>query len=334
MSTLFLEVGARLHFSLIDLGYATRRVFGGCGLAVDNPRSVICWQSADNTELTVTDKAGIDIRTKNTVESAIGRLQSESRPIHGTLTILATPPQHIGLGVTTSLVLSALQVLNEAEGLGFSQRRLKRLSGRGGTSGIGLTAFFEGGFILDAGQRRGSNGGFQPSGSREATSQSLHVARLAFPTNWSIRLLLPEGNRWSGKAESEFFRAHTPIPDQEVLEVLGITYHCIVPSIVDEDLPELKIGLETLNRTGFKAREVASHGPGVRDLLDRLGRLTPAPAGMSSMGPLVYVIGPNALVKSAAVEDAIGDGVTDLGLVNARALGPTAVRNPAEWEQL
>lgn len=319
-----LEIGARLHFGLVDLGLATRRMFGGCGVALDEPRSVILWMPSERSELLLEDSAGLDSRTRATILRAIERLSSASRPVYGRLVIQDAPLQHVGLGVTTSLVLGALHLVNQTENLGFSEARIEQLSGRGGASGVGLSAFFQGGFVIDAGHSRCDRTEFIPSGCIDATARPLRVARWAFPLDWSIKLLLPPGRRWHGVEELEFFRAHTPVPNDEILEVLGIMYHSIVPSIIQEDLSELRLGLDVLNRTGFKRREVASHGPTVRDVLDRLGSMG-IPAGMSSMGPVVYAIGPRDLLAEGGIQAAMAEGVADLGVTHVRNGGPTLV---------
>ena len=324
MNPVRISVGTRLHCGLIDLGFATRRIFGGCGIALEAPRSVITWAPLDRDEIVVEDLAGVDSRTRATVGRALGRLRTRSHAVGGRLIVEHVAPQHVGLGVTTSLVLGALQAVNASVDLGLNREQLKVLSGRGGASGVGLTSFFGGGFLIDAGRLRAGHTEFHPSGFKDATSRPTHIASLEFPSEWSVRLLLPPGRRWHGAEEVEFFRQYTPVPDTEILEVLSIIYHSIVPSIVEKDVVELQRGLHGLNCVGFKRCEVTSHGPAVRALLDRLS-VAGIPAGMSSMGPLVYAIGPTNILDRAAREASREDNITDFGVVNVRNINTAAV---------
>ena len=317
-------MGTRLHFGLLDVGAATPRVFGGSGLALRTPSARIGWDEGYPDSLTVDSRGLIDDRAQVAITDALGRLvEATGAPKRGRLIVVDAPPQHIGLGVTTAVVLGALRLVNQVEGLGLSDDTLVALSGRGGTSGVGTGTFFEGGFVVDAGRARTDTEQMLPSGASAGLGVSLKATRLELPPEWNVRLCLPPGRRWSGDAEVDFFENNSPIPSDEILESLALTYHGIVPSILEGDLASLKSSLAILHRTGFKAREVESHGAGIRAFLEEINRSCAAAAGMSSMGPLVYLIGPPHVTGSTQVTALVNEYATDLGEHRPRVVGPS-----------
>lgn len=316
--TAHLEIGTRLHFGLLDLGTATGRVYGGCGLALDYPVSEVTWTTATEGGVRVEVPASVDADSLEAIEQSFERLVAKVGQINGVLKVLSTPPQHIGLGVTTALVLGSLHLVNRCRSLGLHRAELEALSGRGGASGIGLAAFFDGGFVVDAGHSRRDFKRFLPSGASPVTSRPVLVGSYPFPESWGIRLFLPDGKRWSGIAEVDFFSENTPVPETEILAGLAATYHAVLPGVCDGDLELLKQGLDALNGTGFKAREIASHGGGVRELLDHLSAATAAAVGMSSMGPLVFLLGPRDILDGAAVSRILKGRGRDLGIAHGR----------------
>jgi beta-ribofuranosylaminobenzene 5'-phosphate synthase len=102
--------------------------------------------------------------------------------------------------------------------------------------------------------------------------------------------MLPNGTAASGEYERTFFRDNTPLPDIEVLETMSLMYHGVIPAIATRDLDCLSRALGELHKVGFKKRELAAQTDQVRAMLTSLWNFQGIPAGMSSMGPLLYAI--------------------------------------------
>ena len=79
-------------------------------------------------------------------------------------------PAHVGFGSGTQAALATAAAVNELYGLGKSVRELAFAVKRGGTSGIGVTAFEKGGFIVDGGHRFKDKGAFMPSAASRVYS--------------------------------------------------------------------------------------------------------------------------------------------------------------------
>jgi beta-ribofuranosylaminobenzene 5'-phosphate synthase len=125
-----------------------------------------------------------------------------------------------------------------------------------------------------------------------------------------------------------FFRQNTPIPDADVLSSMAAVYHGVVPAVLSGDLKLLKEALRDVRSTGFKARELRNQGDPVNDFIRDADDRTDLALGMSSLGPLIFAIGPEKNEKdSSIVKDLIlrYRGVM-LGVYRGRNHGYEAVR--------
>jgi beta-ribofuranosylaminobenzene 5'-phosphate synthase len=199
------------------------------------------------------------------------------------------PPQHVGLGTKTALILAAVMAANVELELKLDAATLQSLSGRGGTSGIGIHGFFTGGFLVDAGHPQAAITSLSPSSSRRANSVPMLVLRLPIPLNWRFHLVLPPGTVLEGSAEAEFFANNTPISEGDAHEAISLAYHGLMPAVREADLKKLQLILGRIHKIGFKASELAAQTPQVRDVYHRLLQ-TSMPVGLSSLGPLLYVV--------------------------------------------
>lgn len=277
----------RLHVALLDLGNATFRRYGGCGFCVSALPVEI--EAEARTTPKLTGVALAEVRNRAELEGALHRLRARFPKANTYLRIAAMPPQHVGLGSKTALILAALKAVDCVHRLGIADRELQLLSGRGGTSGIGINTFFKGGFLTDSGHKSGAPAAFAPSSRRTRFELPHEVCRLPIPPNWRFYLALPRGTRTSGQAEAEFFLKHTPVAKRDVLESLALVYHGIVPAIQARDLSLLRTCLAKIHSLGFKRSEVENQPENVRRLI-AITNESGLATGMSSMGPLVYAI--------------------------------------------
>lgn len=185
----------RLHLGLLDLGNATPRTYGGVGFMLDAlPTEIEVVPGTKHIyQLNNVDEVGrLDVR------AAIERMSKRYQLKGGTLEVRSLPPQHIGLGTKTSLVLAVLKAWQLHSKLKISVQELQRLSGRGGASGIGIHGFFRGGFLVDVGHDARLKNTLAPSGSQSPLEVPLLAARSRISSRWQICLLLADGPRYSG----------------------------------------------------------------------------------------------------------------------------------------
>ena len=312
----------RLHIGLLDMANATDRAFGGAGFFIAGPPIRLRFELQPHFELL--ERGFVDSDGKNDLQSAVARLRAEVGNSGIRLEIEDMPPQHVGLGTKTALILGALKSIQLARRYELSESTLQEISGRGGASGVGVNGFFTGGFVVDLGHSAAEyKKGLVPSSAKIPAKTPPATIRLRIPANWVFHLLLPPGKRFAGQSEIAFFRTATPIPGPEALEAIAATYHGVVPSVLYGDLSALKRNLRTLRQTGFKRREIDGQPKCVTELVEEIDRKTPCAVTMSSMGPLVFAV---AQQNDSRTETALRDissqtGTEFLGSFGARNSG-------------
>jgi beta-ribofuranosylaminobenzene 5'-phosphate synthase len=95
----------------------------------------------------------------------------------------------------------------------------------------------------------------------------------------------------SGDDEVAFFNENAPVPKGEALETMAILYHGVLPSFMLADYEALCSALRSLHHVGFKMRELQRCSTRTQSCLAALLDHGLA-AGMSSVGPLLYIILP------------------------------------------
>lgn len=289
----------RLHLGLLDTAGISRRVYGGAGFSLDGPAMILRAEPARRHTVEGGRLAPADARRLT------GLLEKARLPTTS-LTVDRLPPRHAGLGTGTMLCLGAVAATAACHGLALTPERISLLSGRGGTSGIGWHAFWRGGFLVDSGQPNTGQAMRPSSAGPPRESPPLSVA-LPIPRHWAFALLMPEaGTSVSGTRERDFFDAHTPTPERECLSAFSALYHSIVPAVANADLRLLRDGLAEFQSLGLKKAEVSCQPPPVRALLETL-RDAGVPAGMSSLGPLLFAVHESGdTAARTAVLDAAG----------------------------
>lgn len=278
----------RLHLGLLDLGGATSRKYGGAGFSIDRVGVIVTAERSSKLQLVGTDK--LDEKAQTDIARLLKRLQTRlDDPVSVRIEINEVPAQHVGLGTKTALLLSMICATCKCLGYEINPAVAQSISGRGGTSGVGIHAFFNGGFVMDFGHRN-DGGLYAPSGSHAPDGIPLLSRIVSIPDNWLFALILPNGIRLCGESEDQFFRDNTPIPDDEVYKSVSLMYHNILPSIITCDLEVLSASLSDFQRTGFKRREVLAQSSQTRRLIAELEASKIGAVGMSSLGPLLFII--------------------------------------------
>jgi len=269
---------SRLHLTLIDLNAEIGRVDGGVGITLGSPHIKMSAEMSGTVEITGASRLADRIRAAATAVLPEG----EGIRIH----IEEDMPDHVGLGSGTQSALSAAAAVNELYGLGFSVRELAIAVGRGGTSGIGVASFENGGFVVDGGHRFSDKGAFSPSAASRADPAPV-LFRHDFP-DWDIVLALPDTQGAHDAHEVDIFRKECPIPLREVQEVAHVILMQMMPAVMEGDIESFGCAVDHLQTAGFKRREVELQSISVRDVIEFMQDSGTHGAGMSSFGPVVY----------------------------------------------
>jgi beta-RFAP synthase len=283
MNTVRVVTPARLHFGLLSWSGGTSRRFGGVGLMIDEPRLELAMAAADawSAHGPLAERA---LEIARRVSAHLQALGTPAPPAR--ITILQAPRQHVGLGSGTQLSLAVARGLAALAGpAGPGLDALAAWTGRGARSGIGLHGHAQGGLIVD--------GGRGPATAAAGCPPLL--ARLAFPLEWHVLVVIPPGPPGlSGAAERAAF-AGLPHPDTTRLDrlcrevLLGL-----LPAVAERDLSGFGQALETIQDEVGQGFAAAQGGriyasPAAERIVGTLrGSGQVHGVGQSSWGPALY----------------------------------------------
>jgi beta-RFAP synthase len=304
-----LSVPARLHLGFLDLNGDVGRRFGSVGLPLSEPETVV----------TLSRAAGETIVEGSEAERAEQHLSTLCRHLgiksHHRLTVEQAVPAHAGLGSGTQIALAVAAALRTLHGLPLDVAGDAILLARGARSGIGIASFESGGVIVDAGKN-----------SRDKPPPV--VARLPFPDEWRVLLILDEAvEGLHGKDELDAFRALPPFPAAGAGEICRQVLMGLMPALIERDLPAFGAAVTTIQTLVGSHFAPAQGGLFTSRRVDALARrLVEAGAigiGQSSWGPTGFAFAPSeeeARRIAGSVRDEIGPGM-EIRVVRGRNSG-------------
>lgn len=250
------EASARLHLGLLDLTGVGPRVDGGIGLAIEAPSlNVIAEKSSE-------PKLNCPIELRECCTRVMGRLTESGLSENIAINVQSEMRAHVGFGSGTQCALaigSALSILKN--GIVPRVQDIARLTGRGGTSGIGVHAFEVGGFIVDGGHRWPEDKQeLGPTRAFDTICMPPLVARMEFP-DWGVLLALPRGRKAPfGQPEIELFRSLVPMPLSEAEAACRAVLLGVLPAIADSDFEAFSSSIEEYRKFGMKKRQIELEG--------------------------------------------------------------------------
>ncbi|NGO54813.1 beta-ribofuranosylaminobenzene 5'-phosphate synthase family protein [Allomesorhizobium camelthorni] len=303
-----IRVPARLHLGFLDLNGDVGRRFGSVGLPLSEPETVVTLSLAAETSVEGSEAA----RAEGHLSALCRHLGIKS---HHRLMVEQAIPSHAGLGSGTQIALAVAAALRTLHGLPLDIAGDAVLLARGARSGIGIASFESGGVIVDAGK---SSSGRPPP----------VVARLPFPDEWRVLLILDEAvEGLHGQDELQAFRALPQFPAAGAGEICRQVLMGLMPALVERDLPVFGAAvttIQTLIGTHFApAQGGVFTSRRVEALARRLADAGAVGIGQSSWGPTGFAFAPSEdearrLVDS--VRDAISAGI-EIRIVQGRNSG-------------
>lgn len=276
----------RIHACLIDLGEATSRIGGGLGFSLDG--MAVSARAKRSDKLRIKFREPPSDRSENDVYDAASR----------TLRALALPgcdvyidsslPEHQGFGSKTTTLLTVITAIYVAHSRVPIPKDIQHLSGRGGLSGIGVHSFFKGGVIIDGGHARPHQ--LMPSSKQSPDQLPPIVSSFLAPEKWRVALILPRGRSFEKEEEVKIFQSYTPLAAADVLRTLSLVYHGLAIAFLNHDLSTLSTSLKQIHQLGFKKIELQNQSKSVVAAYYAALKIRNTAVGMSSMGPLLYVI--------------------------------------------
>ncbi|HWR25707.1 MAG TPA: beta-ribofuranosylaminobenzene 5'-phosphate synthase [Methanosarcina sp.] len=267
----------RLHMTLIDMNGEIGRMDGGAGLTLSSPNIKITAEEAN--EIKIEGLQGFADRMRKATET----LLPEGKGVK--INVEELFPAHVGFGSGTQAALAAAEAVNEIYGLGKSVRELAFAVKRGGTSGIGVTAFEKGGFIVDGGHRFKDKGAFMPSAASRVPPGPV-LFREDFP-DWDIVVAIPNEKGMHDQQEIDVFKEFCPLPIEEVREIAHVVLMQMMPAVIEKDIENFGAAVNHVQTVGFNKRESLIWPNLVKNIASFM-RSQSYGAGVSSFGPVVY----------------------------------------------
>lgn len=277
---------------LIDLNGELGRVDGGVGVALDYPNFKI--EGKESNEIEIDFKVDLDEKDKLDIEKRI--LDSAKKVLDKIgetgvkLSINEVIHAHSGLGSGTQISLSTGKLTSLIYGHDISAENLAKITGRGGTSGIGVASFEKGGFIVDGGHTFGAGkdkADFRPSSASKDVKSAPVLFRHDF--NWDIVLTIPNGEQICGEKEIDMFKKYCPVSELETQRICRIVLMKMMPAIIENDFDSFGFCINELQKLGFKKAEVGLQKPALKSILEGLQKISYS--GISSFGPTIYSLG-------------------------------------------
>ncbi|WP_135304091.1 beta-ribofuranosylaminobenzene 5'-phosphate synthase family protein [Haloarcula amylovorans] len=272
---------ARLHFGFQNLSLAHDRLYGGVGLALDEPRLVV---SAEASEAVDCDDAAAEPYVRRVVETL---------DVSGArVTVEERFPRHVGLGSGTQLALAALIAVARAHDLTADARTVAPRLGRGGRSGIGVAAFEDGGFVVDGGHPT-ERFTAQPPAEGDWDVPPV-LARHDVPAHWRFLVVVPDTDPGqSGSEEDQSMRQAIERADPGIAdEISTLLTRKLLPSIATRDrsrFGDAAARLGRLNGAWYADEQGGVYRPPAGTIVEHLADAPiVAGAGQSSWGPTVW----------------------------------------------
>lgn len=293
-SGLWISAHGRVHLGLLQLSHEFGVSNMGVGFAVERPRWLLRVARARGTrdciycpqkELLTKELQAEGHRLLETLSEGHGLARVEVEVVEGV-------PPHIGLGSKTSLLCALLAAKTGMAGAPDSWPSLRHLTGRGGTSGIGINVSKCGGFLLDAGHReRGTKRKLGPSSSRSGYEFPAVAGRWDLP-EWPVLLVrVRDAERYYGRREELFFERMLPLSRRESEQVAGVVLFELIPAVANREYEGFTAAVCQFQDIGFKAKEWGVQDERVREVRKVAEAAGADCVALSSMGPTVVVFG-------------------------------------------
>lgn len=273
------------------MGKSGLRINGGIGFAIANPVMELNVQESPAFQFSDQRDTFLDAGQQSRLEQKLNEIQKEFDFRHNIeVRVTGSGPIHSGFGSGTAVRLACIEALLILNDHKYSIEDVVRLSGRGGTSGIGIRTYFQGGYIFDIGHRyKGQN--ILPSSANESnTVQSLLINEGPMP-DWPIGVCFPRKSIPNKESEADFFLNNTILNDRDVQETLYYTVYGVLAGIKEADFSAFSVGIKSLQTCAWKSAERKLYNGVIEESENILYSNGATCVGMSSLGPGLFFFG-------------------------------------------
>lgn len=290
-----IKIFPRIHLSLIFMNKDGYRVNGGGGFAINEPSLTIEFSKSTYSKVIDCRTERVDkTESQNFTHFLEQIIQLENLEHHANIRINDSDfSNHIGLGSGTALKLALVEgifLLNERT---ISRDKIILLSGRGGTSGVGINTYFDGGFSFDLGRKNIKHEILLPSSANEYKySKPLQLIKGTLP-KWQIALgVFPNKTSISGNKEINFFK-NSRISNKSIQELVYEFIAGIIPSLMEDDYDTFCESIKIIQRSEWKQKERTIFAHELLEIENLLYSKGVDAIAFSSLGPSILIFSKN-----------------------------------------
>jgi beta-RFAP synthase len=224
---------ARLHLGFLDLNGSIGRKFGGFGLAIDSHHCVLEVSSANSFQIHAPTES-IKQKLASICDKFYEKLAPSVNNKSLSINVNQLIPSHAGFGSGTQLNLTLGTALAKFHRINISTTDLAEALGRGQRSGIGIASFDHGGFIVDG-------------GNKEGTNKPPMLFQSNFPEQWRVVLIMDHsGQGIHAQQEVNAFRSLPTFPQAYAERICHLTLMKLLPSLVEENIDEFGTAITSI----------------------------------------------------------------------------------------
>lgn len=286
-----IRISPRLHLGLISMHAEGPRRNGGVGFSLREPEAVVSATVADAFTLADKRERGLtEIEASHLQEAVENAIEADALPSNVAVRVAGRMRTHVGMGSGTAIRLAVLEALYIVNGTRRSREHLIARSFRGGTSGIGIHTYFDGGLILDVGVKSDSTA-FLPSSMSRPKRVPMSLPPLPMPP-WPLCLCIPKNVRPKSQDEElEFFDRVAPLDPAASFRAAYDALFGIYAAVAEADHEAFCRAVNSMQTTSWKTAEWREYGAPLQGLRESLARMDANCVGMSSLGPMLFCLG-------------------------------------------
>ncbi len=280
----------RMHVTLIGMNSDGYRFNGGIGFSISDPKIVTEYYLSNEIKIIDSRNFGFSTEEQNRLKSKLELIKYEFGLKKSFECLISGQSRtHYGLGSSTAIYLSAIEALFILNQKSYNPELLQNISSRGGTSGIGIQTYFNGGCIFDIGISTSEKHGLKPSSQYDGKGKTPLVISKPILPEWPIGLLIPKNiNNKSEDEEVEFFSRMCPISLGETKTILYEVVFGLLASVLEHDYEAFSKHINSIQVTKWKLEERKLYFPDLLELEQQLRHLGAMGVGMSSLGPCLF----------------------------------------------
>lgn len=290
-----ISVPARLHVNLFDMSNIGYRQNGGIGFCISGLDTIIEFEPSQNFQISDNRLICFTAEEEKSLIGFLKNLYNTKGYIQKfSIKFISGPPPHSGFGTGTATKLACSEAASILNNITPDHIQLISDSKRGGTSGVGINTYFQGGLSIDFGVKA-TGIPFGPSSARQGLlAQPVQLMNVHIPDNWRFGVIVPlREHRISADEEVEFFNRTCPVDLSSVHESI---YHAIsgmACGALESDLPTFYSSINSSQQSQWKKAEWMAQSSNIRTLRDKIKEAGAGCVGLSSLGPAIYFMATN-----------------------------------------